>query len=475
MPAYPDPNQLEEQAQYQPGIGSKLLNLATGGFFGALSGQTERAQKGAMARQILLQENLRERELDRAMKRKVQEFAVQEGLDPNQIQGTSGVEMMRSLYPIMESKRIQSLRDQIRGMTNQEPAKGLSADELQGQLNRIKTVINQDESERRLSERAGATGKLLQGMGVVPTPFNIEGMTPAQKIALESVYVPKYQSGLIFERQQQPQLQEKKAFEQWNTVLNDPKYTSQTGDLKDQIALNEERRNELAKIYPDLPKEFQKDPGFRNQAGLMREMKQGDQKILQSRTQFYKDGIKLASAISDLVGEKDYNVISQMNFNELQAWRNGLSKKYLQQNPKMAQVDRVLQAFENLVMGQRKTLFGVTLSKGEQQSADRAFGSPTQANFLNNAINFMDSIYDPKFVGDTFTDLGIFVPSAYSDNLLQLGDEYGQIRNKFSSPSLQGKPVSVTPVPSTTSNTYKQIEKEVSDVDARINALKAQR
>lgn len=472
MPSYPNPDKLEEQSQYEPGIGSKLVNLATGGLFGALSGQTQKAQRGEMARQILLQENLRERELDRAMKRKVLEFAAQENLDPSQIQGTSGVEMMRSIYPVMEAKNLKRLKDTIKGITGQEPSSTASADELQGQLQKLKTTLTQDYGQNLRANVSGESLKALQGMGQFPSPMDVSKMTPAQKIAYEDVYGPKYRSSLISERQRQDEIDERNAFDAWNRISQDPKYVSQSGDVKDQVALNEEKRSELSKVYPNLNKAFKNDPSFKMQVGLMQEAKAGDLKTLRSRQDFYKQGNQLATAISDLVGDKDYSQISQMNFNELQAWRKRMGDKYFQQNPNMAKVDKVLQSFENLVMGKRKELFGVTLSPGEQESSNRSFGSPTQANFINSALNFMDSVFDPKFVQDNFTNLGVFVPPTYSDNLSLLNDEYQKIRSNIKSPSLSGEKtskVTVTALPPD----INAIGQQLQSMGNRINELES--
>jgi len=463
---------IEKAAEYTPSVGANILNLLTGGIYGGVTGKTRQAQEAERLRQALRQEvfneRSQEREMQRALFRNRIQTLLEEGGEIPEGAKPENIDLIKEI----NKNRIKNLKDQIRGYTGAEPAENLPLGELRGQLARIQATGPQSEALKNQAATAEEQIKLFQGMGTVPTPLDTSKMSPAQKIAYANIYGSEFKSNLISERKKQDELDEENAFKQWNIISNDPKYISTSGDLKDQVALREEKREKLAEIYPRLNKAFRTDPSFINQAGLMKGINESDKKILRSRQDFYKQGNRLAESISDLVGDKDYNVISQMNFNQLQAWRKQMGDKYFQQNPNMAKIDKILQEFEGLVMGKRKELFGVTLSTGEQKSADRSFGSPEKANFLSSALNFMDSVFDPNFVKDNFTSLGVFVPDQYSDNLALLNSEYQNIRSKIKSPSLSGQKASNDTVTAPTAGTN-AISQQLQSMKNRIDELKS--
>ena len=64
---YPDPANIEAQAEYRPGVGSNIFNVLTGGLAGQITGSTQRAQEAARARQALLQEEFGKRDEQRML------------------------------------------------------------------------------------------------------------------------------------------------------------------------------------------------------------------------------------------------------------------------------------------------------------------------------------------------------------------------------------------------------------------------
>ena len=57
-PNYPDPTNIEAQAQYRPGVASNIFNVLTGGLAGQITGSTQKAQEAVSARRALLEEDL---------------------------------------------------------------------------------------------------------------------------------------------------------------------------------------------------------------------------------------------------------------------------------------------------------------------------------------------------------------------------------------------------------------------------------
>jgi hypothetical protein len=66
---YPSADTIESQAQYRPGVPTRLLNVLTGGLAGAITGSTEKAQEAARARQMILQEDAEKRNEQRMLER----------------------------------------------------------------------------------------------------------------------------------------------------------------------------------------------------------------------------------------------------------------------------------------------------------------------------------------------------------------------------------------------------------------------
>ena len=254
---YPDPANIEAQAQYRPGVGSNIFNVLTGGLAGQITGSTQRGQEAARARQALLQEEFGKRDEQRMLERQLMVNALQQG-----IEAPAGA----TLEEKMADFRNKSLRRQIAAtegklfgygqsmgpmQSQADPAFNIAAGQSQAELAQQGAGLKQrrdiaaEENRQFLEGRGinipdGATaGQLealrrtedikmqssipfeqrgevakaglrrLQSSGAYPSPMDVSKMTPAQAIAEEEPASKQYaESQRVFAFQKREQAEQ---------------------------------------------------------------------------------------------------------------------------------------------------------------------------------------------------------------------------------------------------------------------------
>ena len=418
---FPDPADLEQTAQYRPGIGSNILNLLTGGIYGGLSGQTQRAQEAATARQLLLQQRMQDMGLDRALFRQKMGEALKAGAAlPEGISRMDRDQAGALLDEAIRKSRIDRLKQELQGITGEPVIGDVSEGELEGRLQRIRTTLSAETGRKLRGEEAKGLLTSLQGRGAFPSPMNVSKMTPEQAIAEAEIAGQAYKQATEIGAMDRQKKREDEAIKDWRNEIN-------------AAEPNEEK---LSSIFNNLPRDFQKDPAIRSQVGLQNTLSPQDRKNIKLQREAYGTGVDLIKSMSKLVGSRDYNEVSQLNFNQLSDWKRTQGQKLFTQSPEWAAIDDILQQAEQYKAGQRKDLFGASLTGNELESANRLFANPGTTGFIPNLLRILDRQFQKDFIAEEYTANNIFVPPAQRELFDKKRQEYLKIRPLLQSVTL---------------------------------------
>ena len=417
---------VEEAAEYKPQLATNILNILSGGLYGAATGQNIRQTEAQKARDLLLREKFAERSEERGMERALfrnkMQTALEEGV--NIPEGTRP----EQLDALIQQNRIKRLREELRGFTGEEPSPDLSIGEMTGRLSRVRSEIPQRIAQEIQGKRDVELLKALQGKGVVPSPVDVSKLSPEAAKAQVEVYEPQYRESIRTDAAQRQEKREIAAIGDWRKETE--------ADVPDQ--------NKLSEIFTRLPDVYQKAPEFRAKVGLLNTISTDERKNLRELTSGYSKGVQLIGSIQKLVGEKDYNQVSAMSFNSLESWRRNQGQALFQQSPEWRQINEITQEFEDYMAGRRKNLFGASLTGTELESARSLYGNKDSANFLPTLIGILDRQFAKDSIKEDYEDLGLFVPDALKKSVQNKRDEYMRIRSTLSAPSLE-KPAAPTP------------------------------
>jgi hypothetical protein len=411
---FPNVDELEQAATYRPSVGANILNLLTGGIYGGVTGKSQKAMEAAAARQMLLQERAQERGMERALFRNKMQTALEEGL---QIPEGARKE---DLDALIQQNRIKRLREELRGFTGTEPAENLSVGELQGQLKRAGAEASQTAAMRLSGQQARAMLGALQGQGAFPTPMDTSRIPDEQAIAQSKIAQAQYEQSIKTDASQRQELREIAALDDWRKATE--------ADVPDQ--------KKLMEIFPRLPDAYQKSPEIRAQVKLLDAISPAERKELNSLLSDYSKGISIIGSVQKLVGDKDYNDVSAMNFNSFDSWRRGKGQTLFKSTPEWAQINEIVQEFEDYMSGKRKTLFGASLTGNELASAERLFGNPTSANFIPTLIGILDRQFSKDVIEESYDPWGMYIPRDVRKAFGDKRKQYFEMRGKLRSPSL---------------------------------------
>lgn len=410
---FPDPADIEQTAQYRPGIGSNILNLLTGGIYGGISGQTQRAQEAATARQLLLQERMQDMGLDRALFRQKMEEALRVGATlPEGISKMGRDQASALLDTAIRQGRMDRLKQELKGITGQPVSGDLSEGELQGMLQKVRTTLSAETGRQLRAAESAAILKSLQGRGAYPSPMDVSKMTPEQAIAEARVAEPAYKQSIEITAADRQKKREDEAIIAWKNEINAP----------------EPDENKLSQIFNNLPRDFQKDPAIRAQIGLQNTLGPVDRKNIKMQREAYQTGANIAESFAKLVGTKDYAEVSQLNFSQLANWRRDQGQKLFTQSPQWAAVDDLLQQAEEYAAGRRKDLFGASLTGNEEKSALKLFADPNKANFIPRLLSILDRQFQKDYIAEEYTANQIFVPEAQKKLFQDARDRFNKVR-----------------------------------------------
>jgi hypothetical protein len=86
--------------------------------------------------------------------------------------------------------------------------------------------------------------------------------------------------------------------------------------------------------------------------------------------------------------------------------------------------------YESFIQGPRKTLFGASLTAGEQQSAASSWGSMADKDFFNRAVQFIDRLHEQDPIG-FYIDAGKSINPQLIERVAGLKKNYQEVRPKL--------------------------------------------
>jgi hypothetical protein len=461
-PNYPDPANIEAQAQYRPGIASNIFNVLTGGLAGQITGSTQRAQEAARARQALLQEEFGKRDEQRTLERQLMVNALQQGIaapegatleekmadfrnkvlrktiaagegrlfgygqtmGPSQYQAEPAFQVAAAESQARMKEREAELR-QTRDLEVPELVSGLAAYGVKASpdmpVGQLKAMFQQEvaRSQSRIpAEERGNQAKaglmFLQQKGEIPSVIDISKMSPEEAVAQYNILGEEYRQknrDFAFERKAEA---ENKAVDDFNLLLSNPN--------RDQEALK--------KAYLKLPKDSKLEE-YRIAAGVARPATAKENESLDKYITSIDRSSSLAKSISDLAGLGEISKVSKSDFNAFTSWFRGLENKFGAEDARLRSINNVVQEFQTLIAQQRKDFFGASLTDNEFETAKQLFGNPNQSNFLPRVIELVDSIMSKDEIERKYDRRGIFVDPVTKKEVQDARNQWIETKKKY--------------------------------------------
>jgi hypothetical protein len=461
---------LQQQAEQRINPFLKGLSMLTGGIAGELTGTNEQIRQQRFARRALLQEELQKRDEQRALERQLMINALQQGV--GQLEGATFEERMADfqkkrlqkqiiedqgyIYGIGQSvgpspyesdptfkagalrgeqelskrKATAALEEQIQGKKIEDEIRGFGATprpgaptgELRGQLERLRMETQSRIPVESRASQAKAELTALQGMGFVPSPMNIESLTPEQAIAQADIYGRKYQQESYVGAFDRKVKAERKAIDEFNVEAGK--------DSPDQT--------KLKTLFYDLPTDAQKDARNRMIAGVTQAPTPKERESLVKYREMLGGAQNIATSLSSLAGSENLAKVSRDNFNGFQSWLRGIQNKYGSEDSRLRTINDIVQQFEAVVAGKRKDLFGASLTGNELESARQQFADPKSANFLPRMVQFLDGVFSRDVVNEDYKQFGIQVPAELEKTVQDARQKWLTTREQLNFGSLGG-------------------------------------
>ncbi len=442
---YPSAEDIETQAKYRPGVASNIFNVLTGGLAGQITGSTQRAQEAARARQALLQEEFGKRDEERAIQRQLMLLkmgykaeAAKEGLPITE--GTAE----EILAANMQNRKLraigkQAAYDAAAGTTPQglgllltdsreNPAfqAGLTEGKTDVAQNRAQLKLRQDIEDANIAgEYFGLTGTQLPA-GISPAEargrYNAARYVnaykiPAQikqedeKIAVIDLF-NQYPGLKTFGGMSDANIQElpPQAARGLLTRANKELETSKTLQNKEAQAnaftrtmgiLNlpfEQRTTpeNLQTLYADsalVGKTITDSPKWQATMGLGPKLEPKELDNVKSYAESLQIGNNFAKLLADVAKQPGgLKKFQENNFGTIANAINTKGSKFFSSDAERELARALVQEYEAFRQGPRKFLFGASLTSGEQESANISFGTPTDKDFFNRAVQFIDRV-----------------------------------------------------------------------------------
>jgi len=461
-PNYPDPANIEAQAQYRPGIASNIFNVLTGGLAGQITGGTQRAQEAARARQALLQEEFGKRDEQRMLERQLMINALQQGIaapegatleekmadfrnkslrkqiaategklfgygqtmGPSQYQAEPAFQVAAAESQARMKEREAELR-QTRDLEVPELVSGLAAYGVKASpdmpVGQLKAMFQQEVArsqsripaeERGKQARAGLS--FLQQKGEIPMVEDLSKVPDEEAVVRFNILGEEYRQknrDFAFERKAEA---ENKAVDDFNLLLSNPN--------RDQEALK--------KAYLKLPKDSKLEE-YRIAAGVARPANTKENESLDKYIAAVDRSSALVGSIQSLVGNRSIPDVSQESFNGFTSWMRGAKNKLGAEDPSLRSINNVVQEFQALIAQQRKDFFGASLTDNEFEVAKQLFADPNQANFLPRVLELVDSIMSKDEIQNKYTRRGIFVDAETKKDIGDKRSKYYKIKSEL--------------------------------------------
>ena len=459
---YPDPANIEAQAQYRPGVGSNIFNVLTGGLAGQITGSTQRGQEAARARQALLQEEFNKRDEQRMLERQLMINALQSGVDapvgadiyakmadiknkvlrktlaagegaasvynntmgPSQYEGDPAYRISATQAQNQMAQRRAELQ-QTKDLEVPELVSGLSAYGVQASpdmpAGQLKAMLQKEVARSQSlipletsGIRAKAQLKTLQGMGFFESPIDVDSMSDPEAIANAEIAGRKQQQSEYFGAFERRQKAEDEAVDNFNLLLSDPS----------------RNQDALKKAYLKLPKDSKLEE-YRIAAGVNRPATPKEYESLNKYISAVDRSSALVGSIQSLVGNRSIPDVSQESFNGFTSWTRGVKNKLGAEDPSLRSINNVVQEFQALIAEQRKNFFGASLTDNEFEVAKQLFADPNQANFLPRVLSLVDSIMSKDEIQMKYTRRGIFVDAETKKDIGDKRSKYDKIKSEL--------------------------------------------
>jgi hypothetical protein len=390
--------ELQRMAAYKPNTLLSIGNVLTGGLLGLATGQTQRIQERNFARRKIIEEQAL---MDR-MKAQ-EELRLKAAIDDET--RTAAQQAQRA------TGGLQGIAGAPTDETGMSPF--FATGYRQAQFEQAKAEAERTAEEKRnmprnraIIEAAGgaipedATPAQLAGMASVAS--STSNLTLGQRKQVEvarayldskNIFVPQGAS----DAQILNQANELKRQEERNAPTAAQRNIEAYQGLVERLVSSKDPK-EIAQLEALLPKAIRESDAV--QSALLATdsartpLGKEERKTLNATLKKWEDGVRVIDAISALTNQDKVADVSRLNFNKLrQIVRDPKVKIFGDDTETGNQVNRVLQEVEAFIQGDRKMLFGQTLSGTEQASALKSFGDPNSANFLVNVVNYLDRVY----------------------------------------------------------------------------------
>ena len=475
-PKYFDPADIETQARYRPGVASNIFNVLTGGLAGQISGSTQRAQEAARARQALLQEEFGKRDEERAMRRQLLVNAVQQNiqLDPNapiqemmdklRSEGVKGeviksqgrifglgqgvgpspyeadpryqaavlggqreIAEKRAEATVLEDINRTKTAEKIRGFGG-TPTLGASAGELEGQLESVRMAAQSQipAQMRQEDDKTNLVDLFNQYPGL--KAFGSMSEADVQKLPASAArgYLTRANKELETSKTLQNKEAQASAFTRTMGILNLP---------FDQRTTPEN----LQALYADsafVGKTITDSPKWQATMGLGPKLEAKELDNVKSYAESLQIGNNFAKLLADVAKQPGgLKKFQENNFGTISNALNTKGSKFFSNDAERELARALVQEYEAFRQGPRKTLFGASLTGTEQESANISFGTPTDKDFFNRAIQFIDRVQQTDPV-TFYLDAGKSINEPVVAKIIAQKKAYNDYRNIFAPPPL---------------------------------------
>ena len=480
---YPDPANIEAQAQYRPGVGSNIFNVLTGGLAGQITGTTQRGQEAARARQALLQEEFGKRDEERAIKKQMMEntlrlkiAAAEGGLGV--LPGSNPEEVLAQAMEARKRRDIGTEAAQMAALGRTPQGMALLANRqdpaFQSGYGATKRDILGKELEASVQERIQAPKRRKELLGMDPTAqipedataSQIEGMInatryglaykmPAQarqeddKVALVDLftqnpglksfgsmsekniqdlnpasakgYLNRANKELEISKTLQTKEAQANAFARTMDILNLP---------FDQRTTPENRQ----KLYADSQlagKSITDSQKWQAAMGLGPGLDNDQLKVVRSYSDSLTIGNRFAKLLANVSAQPgSLKKFQQNNFGTIANALNTQGSKLFSNDAERELARALVSEYEAFKQGPRQQLFGSSLTEGEQGSANLSFGAPNDKDFFNRAIQFIDRVHENDPV-TFYLDSGRSINDPLIKSVINKKKEYNDYKQVF--------------------------------------------
>lgn len=427
---------LETQASQRINPFLRGLSMLTGGIAGEFTGTNEQIRRQNEARRLLLQEELQKRDEERALKNQLIRTAVQQQI---QVDPKASVDQMIEQIrregvrrSILEGAGRISAYNEAAGQTPQGMA--LLADRsspyFQTAQLAAKADLNEKEAQVALEEKRQTPALRAQLEGLAPGTYippnapagQLRGMIQAAQYKLPMQmrqesdvaaltdmyasnpdlkafkgYTPETIGNVAPVLAKTMMALGKKELEQTADAKNKELAASATKEFSSILQLppdervkpeNVARLNELARYVPPV---YTQNSKFLSAVGLGQPLE--DKQLAEIKD--YDDslrGINRFVAVLSEVAKTPGSIkkFQESNFGTIANELRNQGSKFFANDAERELARSLVQEYEGFVANRRKTLFGQSLVAREEQSSNINFGKPSDKDFFNRALQFID-------------------------------------------------------------------------------------